>query len=84
MKVGVLIPSRGDRSNFLNHAKWLLEQQTRKTDEVLIVDYPPKSNDYDITPRYRLDVKNYLREDVILFSFGKTMIGIQVNILNLC
>ena len=69
MKIGVLIPSRGDRTKFLNHAKWLLDQQTRKPDEILIVDYPPKSNDYDITPRYRYGCQELFNRgcDIVFF-----------------
>jgi serine/threonine protein kinase len=53
MKIGVLIPTRGDRGDLLAHAKWLLGRQTIQPHELMIVDYPPISDDYDITPRYR-------------------------------
>ena len=69
MKVGVLIPSRGDRTDFLKHAKWLLSQQTRQPDEILIVDYAPKTNDYDITPRYRYGCQELFKKgcDIVFF-----------------
>lgn len=53
MKVGVLIPTRGDRPQFVAFAKAQLSRQTRKPDEVLFFDEPPKSNVPDITYRYR-------------------------------
>lgn len=69
MKVGVLIPSRGDRTIFLNHAKWLINQQTRIPDEIMIVDYPPKSNECDITPRYRYGCQELFKKkcDIVIF-----------------
>lgn len=54
MKIAVIIPDRGDRPEFLKHCEWMIENQTMKPDHVLIVDYKPKSNQCDITERYRL------------------------------
>ena len=51
--IGVLIITRGDRPEFLNHAKYLLSQQTLTPDHILIFDEQPKSNEVDITYRYR-------------------------------
>lgn len=69
MIIGVLIPTRGDRPQFLEHAKYLLSQQTKQPDHVLIVDEPPKDNKCDITYRYRTGCEKLfaLGVDVILF-----------------
>jgi len=53
MKIAVLIPTRGDRSLFLDNAKRLLKNQTLQPDHVEIVDFEPIDNACDITPRYR-------------------------------
>lgn len=69
MKVGVLIPTRGDRPEFLQRAKYYLLRQTRQADRVLIFDEPPKSAAPDITYRYRKGCQQLFAEgcDVVLF-----------------
>jgi hypothetical protein len=69
MKVGVLIPSRGDRPDFLCRAKLYLLRQTRQPDRVLVVDYVPTSDQPDITQRYRMGCEVLFRAgcDVVLF-----------------
>jgi hypothetical protein len=70
MKIGVLIPTRGDRHLFLNHSKKLLEKQTLKPDEILIVDFEPTDDKIDITKRYRLGSQTLFTEkkcDLVLF-----------------
>lgn len=69
MKIAVIIPDRGDRPEFLEHCKKMLEKQTLKPETIIFVDYKPKSDKCDITERYRtayhsLDGMNY---DCILF-----------------
>lgn len=53
LKIGVIIPDRGDRPLFTEHIKYLLSIQTMPPTEVLFVNYEPKSNEKDITQRYR-------------------------------
>lgn len=53
MKIGVLVPDRGDRPNFLNHCKWLISNQILQPDYVEIVDYKPISEKPDLTARVR-------------------------------
>ena len=69
MKIGVLIPTRGDRKNFLIHALKLISNQTQQPDEIFIVDEKPKSNEIDITYRYRVGCEKLFKKgcDVILF-----------------
>lgn len=69
MKVGVLIPTRGDRPKFLAFAKEQLERQTRKPDEVLIFDEKPKTSKPDITYRYRKGSAELARRGVDLIIF---------------
>ena len=70
MKLGVLIPTRGDREKFLNHAKFLLSKQTIKPDEINIVDFKPSDNEKDITKRYRIGCEQLFNEkkcDLVVF-----------------
>lgn len=53
MKVGVVIPDRGDRPRFLKNCLRMIEAQTKKPDHLIVVDEPSKSKKCDITYRYR-------------------------------
>ena len=53
MKVGILIPTRGDRKAFLDHALKMIGEQTVMPSSICIVDDTPLSNDKDITWRYQ-------------------------------
>lgn len=69
MKIGVLIPTRGDRPQFLERAKLYLIRQTRQPDRVLFFDSPPTSDQPDITFRYRNGCEILFRAgcDVVFF-----------------
>jgi hypothetical protein len=69
MKLGVLIPTRGDRPKFLEHALYLVSQQTQKPDFIEVVDDIPNSNQKDITYRYRVGCDRLVAKgaDVIIF-----------------
>lgn len=54
MKIGVLIPTRGDRPDFLIFALQQIEQQTRKPDFIEVVSDVPLSSKPDVTWRYRI------------------------------
>lgn len=54
MKIAVIIPDRNDRPEFLKACKSMLKSQTVQPDEIYIVNYPSKSQDCDITERYRI------------------------------
>jgi glycosyltransferase involved in cell wall biosynthesis len=54
MKIAVVVPTRGDRPEFLNHCKRQIHRQTYCPDEVIFVDYRPvRSDTVDLTARYR-------------------------------
>lgn len=69
MKVGALIPTRGDRPKFLEHALYLLSKQTQKPDFIEVVDDIPNSKQKDITYRYRVGCERLVNKgaDVIIF-----------------
>lgn len=53
MKIGVIIPTRGDRPLFLGNCLRQLDTQTIQPDVIKVVDYAPRSLNADITQRYR-------------------------------
>lgn len=68
-KVGVIVPTRGDRPEFLKHCRYLISQQTLTPERVMFVDFEPESDQCDITKRYRFGY-NAMRNfdfDVIAF-----------------
>lgn len=69
MKIGVLIPTRGDRTEFLEFAKAQIAKQTLQPDLIEIVNDPPKSAEKDITWRYRIGCDRIFSKgaDVVLF-----------------
>lgn len=54
MKVGVLIPTRGDRPLFLENYLRMVRTQTHQPARIHVVDYKPFSNSCDISQRYKL------------------------------
>lgn len=69
MKVGVLIPTRGNRPQFLQQALKMLERQLLTVDFVEVVDDKPISNEKDITWRYRIGCERLVKKgaDIIFF-----------------
>lgn len=69
MKIGIIIPTRGDRTLFLDFAKKQIAKQLRKPNEIIIVDDPPLNNKKDITYRYKLGIERAVAKgcDVMLF-----------------
>lgn len=57
MKIAAITPTRGDRPEFLEHCKYLMEKQTRKPDKHYIIDYPPESDEVDLIPRIRKGIE---------------------------
>lgn len=54
IKFGILIPTRGDRPNFLKNCLAQIERQTIKPTIINIVDFTPRHNEKDITRRYKV------------------------------
>jgi glycosyltransferase involved in cell wall biosynthesis len=72
MRIGVVIPTRGDRPEFLQNCLRMLSQQTLQPLCCLVVDEKviPPSETYDITPRYRHgynELSRFKYLDVIAF-----------------
>ena len=54
MKIGVIIPDRNDRPEFLKQCFKMLANQTLLPNIIEVVNFKPISNDVDITMRYRI------------------------------
>lgn len=68
-KIAVLIPHRGDRPQFLSNLKRMLNTQTLKPALTCEVDYLPKSNECDISQRYRKGYEFLSEFDFDLIAF---------------
>jgi len=68
-RIGVIIPTRGDRPEFMAQALKLLERQTLQPSHVEIVTDVPVNQKKDITRRYRLGCERAFAKgmDVVIF-----------------
>jgi hypothetical protein len=57
MVIGVLIPDRNDRPDFLNHCLSMIRKQTLKVNHIQLVNYPARTKDFDLTQRVRFGVE---------------------------
>jgi len=62
MKIGLAIPTRGDRNIFLSKCLQMMNNQTRKADLIHVVSEAPKSEDKDITYRYKKAFKYLFKQ----------------------
>jgi hypothetical protein len=53
MKIGIIIPDRGDRPAMLENCLRMMKNQTLQPYIVCLMEYPPESDQCDITQRYR-------------------------------
>lgn len=68
MKIGICIPTRGDRINFMDRALMMIGRQSLKPDFVKVVDEKTKFKGVDIAYRYEKGFKHLFSEgcDVVL------------------
>lgn len=69
-RIGVLVPHRNDKPEFLKQFQRLLTDQSLQPTEVCFMDYEPINEDVDITARYRKGCEYLFKErkmDVVLF-----------------
>lgn len=69
LKIGVIIPSRGDRPALLRNCMRMLKRQTLQAHQICLVDYKPKSESKDITERYRIAYDYFRGMDLDLIAF---------------
>lgn len=66
MKIAVLIPDRGDRPDFMKNCLRMINAQTRKPDIIEVVNDAPRSEECDITWRYRIGYDRLRKRDLTL------------------
>lgn len=69
MKVGVIIPTRGDRSRFLNNCIAQMMEQTLQPAIIYTVDFAPAGPEKDITKRYRIGYDKLRGEGLDVIAF---------------
>ena len=69
MKIDCVIPTRGNRKDFVDFAVKQIENQTFPPDFIEIVDHPPDSDKTDIASRYKIGIDRRLNAgaDIIFF-----------------
>lgn len=69
MKVGIIIPDRGDRPMFLDNCLRMLKRQSLIPKRIEIIDYKPKSDACDITARYRKGYDELRNKGIDIIAF---------------
>jgi len=64
IKLGIIIPSRGDRPQFLVNCLRMIMAQTVQPDFIEIVNDIPLTKDCDITKRYRIGYERLRNKDI--------------------
>jgi len=69
MKIGLLIPDRNDRPEFLANCLRMMKDQTLQPEIVELVNDPPKDDKIDITYRYRIGYDRLCNRGLDLIAF---------------
>lgn len=69
MRIGVIIPDRGDRPKLLENCSRMLQSQTLKPACLTLINYKPLSNGCDITQRYRLGYNSLKKSSLDMIAF---------------
>lgn len=69
MRIGILVPDRGDRTEFLRNCRRMIDRQTLQPVEVEIVNDPPRSEAIDIGWRYKIGYQRLQNKNLDLIAF---------------
>lgn len=69
MNIGIIIPDRGDRPDFLENCLRMMQRQTMQPVEIAVVNDPPESEACDITKRYRIGYDRLRNKNLDLIAF---------------
>jgi len=69
LNIHAIIPTRGDRQQFVEFAVKQMENQTLKPDMISVIDYTPKDTRVDLASRFQYGIEQALQAgaDVIFF-----------------
>lgn len=65
LKLAVIVPDRGDRPAFLKNCLRLIGFQTRQPDRIILINYPPLSNEFDLVARIKQGYEDASDCDVV-------------------
>ena len=68
-KIGIIIPTRGDRPNFLKFAIRQIERQTKSPHQIITVDNKPFNDQPDLCKRYKIGCRRALKSGCDLAIF---------------
>jgi glycosyltransferase involved in cell wall biosynthesis len=69
MKIGIIIPTRGDRPQLLDRCMLMMQRQTLQPFMIMVIDEAPASEECDITYRYRKGYESMSKLSVDLIAF---------------
>lgn len=69
IKIGIIIPNRGDRPEFMKNCLKQIESQTIRPYLIEVVDFLPESEAIDITKRYRIGYDQLRNKGLDLIAF---------------
>ena len=67
--IGIILPTRGDRPEFIEQAKKMIRYQTRQPEHVEIIIAEPKSEYPDITERYMVGFERLKNKCALIFAW---------------
>ena len=68
MRIGVIIPDRGDRPELFENCLRMVEAQTLKPERICVMGYTPESDKCDITQRYRRGYNHLCGKDLDIIA----------------
>lgn len=68
MRIGIIIPDRGDRPRLMDNCIRMMAKQTLIPDVVLRIDFPPHNSECDITKRYRIGYEALSKQNLDLIA----------------
>jgi hypothetical protein len=69
MRVGIIIPDRGDRPEMLKNCLRMIKRQTLQPEIIELVNDPPENHLYDITKRYRIGYDRLRNKGLDVIAF---------------
>lgn len=64
MRYALMTPTRGDRKPMLDHCIWQASRFVTSFDKHIIVDYPPKNGNPDLTERVKFGYDQAVKENI--------------------
>jgi len=68
-RIGILIPTRGDRPAFMQNCLRMIENQTLQPTEIEVIDDAPNNDEVDISWRYRIGYERLSKKNIDLIAF---------------